>query len=371
MPWKLWTSIVAVDVVGLVVGGLVLWGYRRSRPPTARRDTGMLILLAVGLACLSFFLARFWLASSFGLLRLWCHVLFCVLAPLMLVRGIQHLRLRNYAFGLLLAGTALLMEGVYIYARHAELTNLEVTHHVVTSKHMNGHPPVRVVVLADLQTDHIGEYERRVFRTLDELRPDLVLMAGDYLQVFSHAEFVAQQERLRQLFQGLQHRPRLGMFAVDGDVDGWGATQALLGTGARCLADEVVKINDRVQIAGLTLASSRYPPTKGTLDRIRSFPGLTILMGHAPDFAAGWIRHGCDLPVLSVAGHTHGGQIVIPGFGPPLTLSRVPRRYASGFHQLGQGWLLVSRGIGHECGHAPRIRMFCRPELCVVELRGE
>ena len=120
-----------------------------------------------------------------------------------------------------------------------------------------------------------------------------------------------------------------------------------------------------------SLASSRYAPPEKILDRIRSFSGLTILIGHAPDFAIHWIQQGCNLPVLSIAGHTHGGQIVIPGFGPPLTLSRVPRRYASGFHQLGQGWLLVSRGIGHERGHAPRIRMFCRPELCVVELRGK
>ena len=371
MPWKLWTSIVVIDVVGLAVGGVALWGYRRGKPPTARRDSSMLVLLGGGLACLSWFLARFWLASGFGLVRLWCHVLFCVLAPLMLVRGIQHLRLRNRVFGLLLVGTALLMEAAYVYARHAELTDLEVTHHVVMSERMNGHQPVRVVVLADLQTDRIGEYERRVFRTMDELRPDLVLLAGDYLQVSTAEEFVEQQERLRQLFQDLQHRPRLGMFAVEGDIDEWGVGNALFRTGAQSLADEVVQVHERIQIVGLTQVSSRHPPPKEILDRIRSFPGLTIVMGHAPDFAERWIQQGCDLPVLSVAGHTHGGQIVIPGFGPLLTLSRLPRRYASGFHQLGQGWLLVSRGIGHECGHAPRIRMFCRPELCVVELRAE
>ncbi len=380
MPWRLWTSVVVVDVIGLAAGGLALWGYRRGEPPTVRRDGTTLVLLAACLACLSLLLASFWLASGFGLLRLWCHVLFCVLAPLMLVRGIQHLRLgngqgRNQAhgnriFGLMLVGTALLMEGSYVYARHAELTDLEVTHHVVTTKRMVGNP-LRVAVLADLQTDRIGEYEQRVFHTMDELRPDLVLLAGDYLQVFTRTEFVAEQERLRALFQDLRHRPRLGMFAVDGDVDTWGATRALLGTGVRCLADEVVKVHERVQIVGLSLESSRHPPRKEILDRIRSFPGLTIMMGHAPDFAVTWIRQGCDLPVLAVAGHTHGGQIVIPGFGPPLTLSRVPRKYASGFHQLGQGWLLVSRGVGHECGQAPRVRMFCRPELCVVELRAE
>jgi predicted MPP superfamily phosphohydrolase len=376
MSWKLWTSIVVVDVIGLAAGGIALWGYHRGKPPTVRRDATTLALLGAGLACLSLFVAKFWLCSGFGLLRLWCHVLFCVLAPLMLIRGTQHLRPgkgqgpANRIFGLLLVGTALLMEGSYVYARHAELTDLEVTHHVITTQHMDGHPPVRVVVLADLQTDRIGEYEQRVFRTLDELRPDLVLLAGDYLQVFTHAEFVTEQKRLRTLFQGLRHRPPLGMFAVDGDCDGWGADGALRGTGVRCLLDEVVKVHEQIQIAGLRIDSSRRAPSKEILDRIRSFSGLTILLGHAPDFATAWIQHGCDLPVLAVAGHIHGGQVVIPGFGPPLTLSRVPRRYASGFHRLGQGWLLVSRGVGHEREYAPRIRMFCRPELCVVELRG-
>ena len=104
-------------------------------------------------------------------------------------------------------------------------------------------------------------------------------------------------------------------------------------------------------------------------NKLYGFDGFTILMGHAPDYARRLMRDGCELPMLCVAGHTHGGQIVIPGFGPVLTLSRVPRRYASGFHQLGKGWLSVSRGIGHERGLAPRIRLACRPELVVIELR--
>ena len=87
-------------------------------------------------------------------------------------------------------------------ARHVELHNLEVTHHTVTSSRLAGlTKPVRVVVLADLQTDHVGEYERSVFHTMDELRPDLVLLAGDYLQVLTEAEFHAEQPKLRQLFR--------------------------------------------------------------------------------------------------------------------------------------------------------------------------
>ena len=88
---------------------------------------------------------------------------------------------------------------------------------------------------------------------------------------------------------------------------------------------------------------------------------------HRPDFAASILDR--EVPILAVAGHTHGGQIAIPLFGPPMTLSDLPRAYAGGFHRLGPyGALAVSRGVGMERAHAPRIRLFCPPELVVIDL---
>ena len=72
---------------------------------------------------------------------------------------------------------------------------------------------------------------------------------------------------------------------------------------------------------------------------------------------------------LALAGHTHGGQVVLPFFGPPMTLSRLPRRYAGGLHDYHGLPLHVSRGIGMERGSAPQIRFLCPPEICVIELR--
>lgn len=73
--------------------------------------------------------------------------------------------------------------------------------------------------------------------------------------------------------------------------------------------------------------------------------------------------------MLALAGHTHGGQVQLPWFGPPLVLSNVTRAMgAGGLFRLGESWLCVSRGIGMERNHAPRIRFLCRPELTVLEL---
>ena len=71
---------------------------------------------------------------------------------------------------------------------------------------------------------------------------------------------------------------------------------------------------------------------------------------------------------LHLAGHTHGGQIVVPLYGPPVTLSSLPRRYARGLHPFGDHLINVAAGIGMEGNHAPRIRFLCPPEICVIEI---
>ncbi|HEX6202615.1 MAG TPA: hypothetical protein VF100_06400, partial [Thermoanaerobaculia bacterium] len=72
---------------------------------------------------------------------------------------------------------------------------------------------------------------------------------------------------------------------------------------------------------------------------------------------------------LLLAGHTHGGQVRLPGVGPLVTASRVPRSWAAGRTALADDrTLIVSRGIGMERGYAPQLRFLCRPELVVVDL---
>jgi len=72
---------------------------------------------------------------------------------------------------------------------------------------------------------------------------------------------------------------------------------------------------------------------------------------------------------LMVAGHTHGGQVQLPLIGPLITLSAVPRAWASGVTELEPGrTLVVSRGVGMERGNAPRLRFLCRPEVVIVNV---
>ena len=89
------------------------------------------------------------------------------------------------------------------------------------------------------------------------------------------------------------------------------------------------------------------------------------MLGHAPDFALSPRVEGD----LLLAGHTHGGQVQLPLYGPPLTFSKVPRAWADGVTDLGDGrTLVVSRGVGLERRTAPALRFLCRPEIVILEL---
>jgi predicted MPP superfamily phosphohydrolase len=70
-----------------------------------------------------------------------------------------------------------------------------------------------------------------------------------------------------------------------------------------------------------------------------------------------------------VAGHTHGGQVVVPGFGPLMTMSEVPRDVArGGLHWIDGNPIYVSPGVGMERRQAPQVRLFARPSVGVLEL---
>lgn len=366
----LWVLILATDLVGLAAGAWLLWGGRArggSWGADALRWAGLGLVLGVLTLLAGIGVGpgrlRLWVGGGgFLVLRLWCHVIFCVLVPLAVARGAQ----RRGAIGLSVVVLGLGAEGAYVWARRVEPYRLEVTRHEVRSERLRR--PLRVAVLADLQTDAIGAFEERVFAELDAMGADLLLVPGDLLQHGFGARASAARERaeLVALFAGLRNPPSLGMLMVGGDCEPRGV--GLPEAGVRLLEDEAVAFPaERLQVIGLTRPSSRRPIEERFLAMARDFDGLTIVLGHRPEFALS--ASGAGVPLLCVAGHTHGGQVQLPLVGPLVTLSVIPRRMAGGgLFPLGDSWLCLSRGIGMERGYAPRIRFLCRPELVVLEL---
>lgn len=357
------TLVSAYDVLGLLLGGWVLlrgtggrgWGIE------VRRLAGLAVVLALvplGIGGI--------VGGGFLILRLWCHALFCVLAPLALVRGLQ----RQGAAGWSLVVLALAAEGTYLWARRVEPFRLEVARHEIEVPAWRGRVDgLRVVVLSDLQTDDLGPFEARVFDEIARQEPDLLLIPGDLMQLPHGAppeQVVAERAKLRTLFQGLQPWPRLGALMVPGDCEPRGIDFA--DCGVRMLAGEILPMPaERLQVVALSQGLSRRPLRDQVVETIEAFDGLSIVMGHAPEFALS--AADVDAETVCVAGHTHGGQVQVPFFGPLMTLSDVPREIAAGgLHRIGRSWVRVSRGIGMERNFAPRIRFLCRPELVVLDL---
>lgn len=230
--------------------------------------------------------------------------------------------------------------------------------------------PLRIGVLSDLQNTGVTGYERRAVDRLLAQDPDVILIAGDLFQG-DRDQLAATLPTYRKLLGRL--RAPGGTFVVPGDTDGdvEAFHRLLEGTGITILEDEVTTTEVRGQrlvIGGVRLDydAAASQPVYGEL-QATSGGDPVILLGHRPD-AVRELEPGSRVD-LTVAGHTHGGQIALPLLGPPVTLSDLPRSVgAGGLHEVDGNAVYVSTGIGIERGHAPQIRFLTRPSYGIVTI---
>ncbi|MDQ2665701.1 MAG: metallophosphoesterase family protein [Gemmatimonadota bacterium] len=229
-----------------------------------------------------------------------------------------------------------------------------------------GARPLRVVFASDF---HAGATTaERVIAdacaALDALEPDVLLLGGDFVSVRAN-----DIHSLAPLLATV--RAPLGKFGVYGNHDLRAnrpvIAEALAAAGVRMLVNEVEQLpapHDDVSIVGLD------DPIRGTPrgEILDAAGGVRILLMHAPD---GLLAAGDRHFDLAVCGHTHGGQIVLPGgLIPYLPHGELSRTYPVGVYQLepdSTRTLLVSRGIG--CSTLP-MRLLCPSEVHVITIAG-
>ena len=117
-------------------------------------------------------------------------------------------------------------------------------------------------------------------------------------------------------------------------------------------------------LAGLDDGWSGQPDLNLALQNLS--PGIpTILLMHEPDFADIFSK---DKRVsLQLSGHTHGGQVRIPGLGA-IVLPDYGKKYEQGLYRVKDMWLYTNRGIGVIW---PAVRFNCRPEITEITLVGD
>ena len=221
--------------------------------------------------------------------------------------------------------------------------------------------PITLVFCSDIQTDRVGNYERRTLQTIKKQHADLILFGGDYVQ----GETIEEQQQLlsdlNQLFREMNLQAPLGIYAVQGNV---GSMQGLFENTAIVSQESTVteQIGD-IRITFLSLEDSGISHPISDEKRENKF---RIMVGHIPRYAMA--EQEAD---LMLAGHTHGGQVQIPFLGPLVTAAGrdFPRKWVSGITVMSNGAILiVSNGSGHEHGRAPRVRFFCRPDIWVIRI---
>jgi uncharacterized protein len=351
------SSVVLTSLYLLVVGTVVTGGLlrlRRTRSGGITRvlaavATAVLVAAAIGGAIGE---------SLFHTIALLAWGVFGI-APLTLA-AIASVRRHHRPTRISAAAAAAGITAIGLHAFVVEPRWLEITHveHVTP----NVDREITIALVADLQTDAPGAYERRVLSEVAAAAPDLVLWAGDYLQIEDPTEYERATRALREIIVQAGLDPPLGMYAVQGNAE-TRPTWPELFDGTNVVA---IPTTRRLEIAeGITLTALDLEDGFDPDLRIAPAEGLHLVLAHAPDYALG------EVPAdLLLAGHTHGGQVRLPGIGPILTLSQVPRAWAAGTTRLDdRRTLVVARGIGMERGPAPRLRFACRPELVFVHVR--
>lgn len=268
----------------------------------------------------------------------------------------------------------LLLVGLMLYGTLLEPFRLEVTRVRVRSpKVANPAPPLQIVQLSDLHVERLTRRDRALPGLVAGLAPDLIALTGDFLNESFNNDPRALAD-LRTLL-GQMDAPA-GLYGV------WGTAELDLPEVLRPLLTElgVVVLEDEARLVAagehhlwmMGVSCTRDLAVDGSNLRklMEAAPAgaLTLLLYHTPDLMPQAASLGVD---LYLAGHTHGGQWRLPGYGAILTSSFYGKRYEAGLYQEGGTHLYVSRGLGMEGFGAPRARLFCRPELVSLTLSGE
>jgi len=118
----------------------------------------------------------------------------------------------------------------------------------------------------------------------------------------------------------------------------------------------------RLYVAGVDDTWTKRQDMPAAL-RARPAGAPVVLLAHDPSLFVEAASHGVD---LTLSGHTHGGQIAVPGATRRLNLARIITPYTAGFFHEGRSTLHVSRGLGTT---GPPVRLGARPEIALLELR--
>ena len=244
----------------------------------------------------------------------------------------------------------------FLYARRSlTLTERDVL--------VSGLPPplsgLRIGLLTDVHRSRWVSHDDVVaaVERLMQSRPDIIVLGGDYV-TWGEREYIGPAA---ESLAGLA-APH-GVFAILGNHDDdHDMPAALTARGIEVLRDARTRLTIRqetLELAGIRFWTRRQTDIASVL---RGASGTTLLLAHDPRRVSEAAALGVPL-VLS--GHTHGGQVVLPGLGA-IAAQKFP--VVAGIARQNRTTLFVSRGVGTV--YVP-VRLNCPPEVAVLTLRPD
>ena len=227
---------------------------------------------------------------------------------------------------------------------------------------VRGLPPaldgLRIGMITDVHHSSVVSAEdvTKAVILLKDAAPDIVVLGGDYISFFDRS-YIAP---VAELLAPLANAPE-GSFAVLGNHDDEKEVPPVLASrGFTVLKDQRTSLTikgERLDLAGIRFWTRTAREIAGVL---KGTGGTTVLLAHDP-------RRLVEAAALDVqlvlSGHTHGGQVIVPGLGP-LARRRFP--VLAGYATRDNTSIFVSRGVGTV--YVP-VRINCPPDIAILTLR--
>jgi predicted MPP superfamily phosphohydrolase len=230
--------------------------------------------------------------------------------------------------------------------------------------------PLRIAFLSDFHTgSHAGDVARleAIVAETAGYAPDLALYGGDFVNMMPFGGGRVPPSTTAAILARLE--APLGRFAVLGNHDrNYGVTEvadALRANGIAVLFDSVAEVRFEgrsIDIAGIHDARRDRPAARALLAGLTP-ARPTIVLAHDP----WWFTHLPPGPHLMLAGHTHGGQVCLPGIGPLRNASWAPLSWSYGLIDETGRRMVVTSGLG--CSKLP-LRIGIAPEFVILDVRG-
>ena len=275
-------------------------------------------------------------------------------------RGLNYFHPENWYLSPPIVRTALKLTGLYWRARN-NAARIEVRHNEIAIAAL---PPAfdryTILHLSDLHVDLNPAAMQRLAELLPQARYDLCVLTGDY-RGKTHGPCGATLDGMRRLVACLE----APVYGVLGNHDSIRMVPALEAMGIRMLLNEAVPLvrgGERVHLAGID--DAHYYRVDNIEKAAEQIPegAVSILLSHTPEIFRQAAHAGFD---VLLSGHTHGGQICLPG-AIPLTLDlKLPRRLGAGAWRYRGMAGYTSVGAG-SCIVAARLN--CPPEITLHRL---